>query len=754
MADFSRSLAWGVFAAFVAAGVLLGWLRRSELKSEMLVRRGQWLATEAVFLGVFAFFLLLRAWNPDLWYHPTGGEKPMEVAYLTAVVRSTELPPYDPWFAGGYLNYYYMGWFFLAVPIRALQLVPEVAFNLAVPTFASISAAVAFCTGNNLVRLSRLTAGSFTARRGVLGGLVASMLLVFAGNLDAAHQTIERVQRISESHPKTGFPPFDGTATLVGGAWRWLTTSQPLAPFDWWRSSRVHFGTSDITEFPYWTFLFGDVHPHLMGIPFFGSVALVALVYVGTAAMGDWRRTTLLAALLGVLLAMVRMVHTWDFPTAAAIIGGAVVIGQVMAPGTRRRRMVISAGHLVLAAGTAQLIVTPYLAHSAVFNQGFVRSATTTPPQQFLTHFGIFMAIAAAFVAVRYFEEIREDNRNGLVAFFRQPEWLLASGTLTICLALFANEHGYMVVALASIGLVVIGNLLWIELRRDRPSVGEAVATGLLFAGLLVAAAVDLLTVKDDIGRMNTVFKFSLQAWHMLALGSSFAALYVVSFLKRTSLPSPVRRSQAILRGTTTRAVLGVVVLGALFPLMATPERQEQRFGQFSPTLDGLRYLDSDPTYTEDIGRPGPDDDVPLHLREDEPLIRWLRENVKGSPTIVEAVGPLYHWTGRYSINTGLPAVIGWDWHQIQQRGKFGSQIGQRREEVRDFYVQPDTREAERFLRRYDVSYVVVGPWERAFGTAEGVAKLEQMQSLKRVFSSGPNAIYEVDKQALGHGVD
>ena len=754
LADFSRTLAWGVFASVLVAGILLGWLRRAELKAELSLHRRDWIATEVVFLGVFTFFLLLRAWNPDLWYHPTGGEKPMEVAYLTAVVRSTELPPYDPWFAGGYLNYYYMGWFFLAVPIRALQIVPEVAFNLAVPTFASMSAAVAFSGGNNLVRLSRLRPGTLAHWRGILGGLAAVFLLVFAGNLDAGHQAIERLQRISEANPTTGFPPFDGAAALAGGAWRWLSTSQPLAPFDWWRSSRVHFGSSDITEFPYWSFLFGDVHPHLMGIPFFVTVAVLALVYIATALAADLRRTTLLALLLGVLLATVRMVHTWDFPTAAALIAVAIALGQALAPGPRKRRMVIGACHLFLAAGTAQLIATPYLEHSTVFNQGVVRSATTTPPQQFLAHFGIFIAIAAAYVAVRYFEEHRRESRNSLVVFFGQLEWLFATATLTICLALFANEQGYMVIALSTVAVVVLGNLLWIELRRETPSVGEVAATAFLLLGLIVAASVDVLTVKDDIGRMNTVFKFSLQAWHFLALGCAFGALYVAAFLVQTRPPSRVGLSRTALRGTATRGVLVIFVLAALFPVMGTPARQDQRFGDFGPTLDGLRYLDADPTYTEDIGRPGPEDDIPLHLREDEPLIRWLRQNVQGSPTIVEAVGPLYHWTGRYSVNTGLPAVIGWDWHQIQQRGIFGAQIGKRRDEVRDFYARPETMEAERFLRRYDVSYVVVGPWERAFGTPEGIRKLEQMPALTRVFSSGLNAIYQVDKQALGHGVD
>jgi hypothetical protein len=115
-----------------------------------------------------------------------------------------------------------------------------------------------------------------------------------------------------------------------------------------------------------------------------------------------------------------------------------------------------------------------------------------------------------------------------------------------------------------------------------------------------------------------------------------------------------------------------------------------------------------------------------IDLGADYEGIQWLRHNVNGSPAIVEGRTPLYRWGGRFSIYTGLPAVLGWDWHQTQQRGKLSFMVEQRGQAVDAFYTNPDVENARRFLRQYGVQYVIVGQVERwLYYPPAGIAKFD-----------------------------
>jgi uncharacterized membrane protein len=106
-----------------------------------------WIHAEAVFWLAFALFLALRFLNPDGWHPLWGGEKPMEFAQINAIARSAYFPPYDPWFADGYINYYYYGFYLIAFLLKAVGIPAEVGFNLAQPTVMALLASAVFSVG-------------------------------------------------------------------------------------------------------------------------------------------------------------------------------------------------------------------------------------------------------------------------------------------------------------------------------------------------------------------------------------------------------------------------------------------------------------------------------------------------------------------------------------------------------------------------------------------------------------------------------
>lgn len=759
-AHFSGGLVWSVFGASLVLGGLVALLRRRQLTSDLRGHWQSWLAVEAVFLCAFFSFLLLRAYNPDLWHHPQGGEKPMEIAYLTAVTRSTIMPPYDPWFGGGSMNYYYMGWFFLAVPIRALRIVPEVAFNLGVPTYAALAASVAFTVVHWLVGMvseARRGAQRVAPRPALLAGAFGAVLLVGIGNLDGAHQWIERLQAVNQWSIAEGVPVVGGAVGIAGGFWQWVFEGASLPPFDWWRSSRVHFGSFDITEFPYWSMLFADLHPHLMGLPFFGATVALVVAYAATVRQRLRLRGWLLAGLLGCAVGLVRTVHTWDFPTAVLIAAAGIPLGQMLRDGRWQERWWDAVGHLALAGLVAAIAFSPYTAHFETFDPGVTRAPETTKAHQFFAHFGVFIGFAVAFLAVRYREELVErrfvHGRNPFLAVVNGRLELVSLAVFLSGIAAFTWAFGLTTIALGTVVVGFLVNLLWLELRRAETDAARTLATALFALGFAVAAGVDVVTLKGDIERMNTVFKFSLQAWQLLALGSAFAAWYAGRQAKavleaaRSGVLSG--RDWRVMSALGGGAILVALVFGAsLFLVPGTRARQEARFRETGPTLNGFAFFPY-AVFVEPKAEQDPGDDVALRLEDDLPLIEWLRANVDGSPVIAEAVGPLYRWTGRISQYTGLPAVIGWDWHQIQQRMDYAGLVQQRRTETELFYTTGSTQLAVDYLRKYNVRYVVVGGEERVHGTPEGLAKFGQMPALTEVFRSGEDRIYAVDQSQL-----
>ena len=107
---------------------------------------------------------------------------------------------------------------------------------------------------------------------------------------------------------------------------------------------------------------------------------------------------------------------------------------------------------------------SPYTAHFETFDPGLIRAPETTKANQYFVQFGVFVALAVAFLAVRYHEELAARNRDhGRNPFFAMVNGWLKIGALGVFLAgliAFTWPFGLTTLALAIFVELFSGNLL------------------------------------------------------------------------------------------------------------------------------------------------------------------------------------------------------------------------------------------------------------------------------------------------------
>ena len=145
-----------------------------------------------------------------------------------------------------------------------------------------------------------------------------------------------------------------------------------------------------------------------------------------------------------------------------------------------------------------------------------------------------------------------------------------------------------------------------------------------------------------------------------------------------------------------------------------------------------------------------------IDLSVDHQLIRWLQENVSGSPVIIEGRRrpSEYQWNGRISITTGLPSVLGWNFHQRQQRTyhPMPRWVDQREKNIQQFYNSADIDIAVDIIRHFDIKYIIRSGLEELHSTEEGLAKFDRMVDaglLAVAFVTEGGMIYEVNEDAV-----
>ena len=696
------------------------WRKRDELIEFVSRERVPLIAGEALFLAVFAAWVVFRSLDPSINHT----EQPMDLMFLNASMRTETGAPEDLWLSGHPVSYYYFGYWTMGTLAQLAGVPSAVAYNLAMALVPALAALGVAGVAYNLVR-----ADSDRLSLALAGGGVAALLAVVAGNLAGVFEFMH--------------------ANAVGSEnfWRWLAidglgwpiesttgTWRPEENWWWFGATRVINTFSEtgasldytIQEFPFFSFMLGDLHPHVMSIPLVAMFLGAALNFYRTPYPGmfwsHWR-SALDVVVLGVLLGALAFTNTWDLPVFWALIACVALLRAYASGLGLSWRAALSAGYSALTVlALALVLFLPYYLtfRAGVGGIGAVSWASSRPVHLFAVWGLLLTAVAPMVVVVFWRTTLTTDwLRMTAAALFAALApfvvWAALYSVSNDSLGAVVGRFFHVLPFAALIGMAVYA-ALWFARERSN-SIAAFVMLAVPF-GLLLIMGPELLYVNDSFGppseRMNTVFKLYYQAWVILATVSGFAIYFWASL--RTGQRSG-RRALITLWAVAFAALL----LGAMYYAPAAAASKVGPPGG-QPTLDGLAYL-----------RYGSEAELEA--------IEYLRKHA-GDAVILEAVGE-WHDAGLISRSAGVPTPLNWPGHQAQWRGE-SSLITRRSADVELAYATQDASEARRILDKYDVELVYVGQRERDKYGEEGAAKFAEFMDV--AFSQGGVIIYRLPR--------
>lgn len=693
----------GVLAltAFVSlrAGVEMNWRRYRD--------------ATLVFTAAYLLLIVIRVADPGAY--PGGGEKFLDFGLLASLLRAGSLPPEDVWFANEPVQYYYGGHMLAALFAHLTDTGAEYAYNLALAGYYAAYVTAAWGLAG------AISAGVGRSYR--RGAAFAAFFVAVASNLSTPVRLI-----IWALPDRLG----SGLAAIANLDVRGLATG-PL-DFNYWLASRVmNAGPPGedqwhlISEFPFFAFLNGDLHGHMMSPPLLLLGAALAYAYWRTPKEHTLRRFAVMFLAIPPVVGLLLLVNTWSAPALVGIAWLTLLFSRAppwtLFPDSLRTRLQgwttsrfrDEAARIAVATLLAIVIavlgaasVAPFLSGTATGRSiGLFQGWPSRLPGLLLVHGG-FLAIT-----VGYF--FSDQNRSVIAVAS-----LLAIAGLGVTTAVGVPAVGLFVPPL-------LGG--WYLLRTNGNVDYETVLVVGVF-GLLVL--VEFVYVIEDAGpgRFNTVFKVYAQVWAMWAVAAgamaSRAPGIVPSFHRvRSASRDLVTRGQKAEKptfGTVASLFLaGLLVSSSIYAGFGVATTVAGHSGEY--TLDARAYVAEDHP-------------------EEAAAIAWLDER-SGQPTMVSAPGEsIYQWVNAPSSLTGVPTVAGWS-HEVGYRG--ADAYNSRVRDVDALYETSEARSRAALLDRYDVEYIYVGPIERdrydvhAYGDEPGitVAYEDEAVTIYRIEESG-----------------
>ncbi|MHC1770203.1 MAG: DUF2298 domain-containing protein [Flexilinea sp.] len=798
----------GIFIALMITVIISALFWKKNFREMLAWLRMNWhhiLEITGLFLIAFILILIFRLADPNI----AGTEKPMEMTFINGILRSVSFPPHDSWLSGYAISYYYFGYILTALLIKISGVIATSGFNLMLASIYAMAASAAFELVNDLLELGR--SGLPERIKSHFGAWCAPIFVLFAGNLEGFLEVL---------HAKGFFWNPDGTSAF----WKWINlkelTEAParLSSWDptlrqgiwWWRASRVVSDTGldgsskeIIDEFPFFSFYLGDLHPHVLGIPFVILAAAVALntfiqilrrksndpfwgdslsgissirekgIVFRFLSSGDFWFSALC---LGSLIFM----NTWDFPFYFSLYIAAVFIAYFQKDGWRRKTNRVFLGTAVLSGSACVLLYGIFLLGLSSQAGGVIPSGVfTTRTIHLIVMFGLFLFPSLIWLITAAVKTGRKQIH----------KWIRLVGLIFLVLAILET---------LIFGILALFRNLGPSLQQSSNSILNSIGNAMMLTGSAYAGTQGFTNIASPVSQFLLRRTMTLPTMLILFGGITCILVILAGFMKTGDNYENSRDIQipSVSSSGNPADIFVSLMLLIGFGLIIVPEFFYLRdfFGTRMNTIFKFYYqvwilmglasaylwnrlnqiLEGKKTWLlngsmmliticalvypifgtisriesfqqKAISAGGFQN---LTLDGAEFLERNNPDDWAGIEwlqkaevgVVAEKVGASYTSDNSVSTFSGLPAILGPTNHESQWRGGY-AEIGSREDEVRQIYESRSWVTAKELIDRYAVRYIFIGSAERS---AYELQEQKFQTNLALVFESGNCRIYQV----------
>ena len=790
----------GVILAFVLV-LVLAWLAASkgkwqEMRNWLHANKKTIIIMEVIFLAAFAAWTVVRAANPEVRYT----EKPMELAFINAILRSPSMPPLDPWLSGYAISYYYFGYVLISMLVRVTGVASSVAFNLSASLWFGMTALAVYGVVFDLLASRKQHLEETDPRHlkiARIGGLLGPFFVLIVSCLEGALEFM---------YSWGWFWKTDAQGGLTSKFWSWLSIPElDVAPANfslfpsrvdsylWWRGSRI---IQDLTisgnrvevidEFPFFSYLLSDLHPHLLAMPFVLLAVAICInvffdresLFFKSGLILNWFKrwefwlTTL-------VLGSMAFLNTWDFPIYVGLFCLAVVYPRIQEQGWGWLRVwdFLRTGLVIGISG-----VVLYLP----FYVGFKSQAGgILPSMEYMTrgvHFWLFFGALLVPIVVWLIQQVGQ---------IKPPKGLLRSlgvaFSIIVILLLTSLLFGILILSSGQIAANMIqsGNPSMMKIGTSL----DLAATS--FSGLHEYAAIGSIVKEALLRRLNapgtwlTLLLMLAGVWTILQINVTKTTIPVSETNELEAVPSRQTRNfiaLLILVGIALTAfpeffylrdqfrwrmntifkfyfeawiLLGIVAAYASVELLSNLRGVKAWIFRFiwivvltfSLAYPTVMILNKTNNFNPQMWTPNGvasywtlDGNAYINNSnaDEYAAMQWLNQQPLG--VLAEAVGGSYSEFARISTRTGMPTVLGWPGHEGQWRGGY-AEVGSRESDIETLYTTDDWQTALTIIQRYKIRYIYVGNTE----LVKYQVSLDKFtQNLSLVYANNGVSIFEV----------